>query len=89
MIHGKPVKVSPSMQIVSNGNYPVLFGDLSYWVTRLVVDDSSYIKMFTQAPGLAENGKIAFRAYMRADGALAFTSASDPEPVNVLRCAHS
>ena len=89
MIHGKPVKVSPSMQIVSNGNYPVLFGDLSYWVTRLVADDSSYIKMFTQAPGLAENGKVAFRAYMRADGALAFTSASDPAPVNVLRSAHS
>jgi HK97 family phage major capsid protein len=89
MLHGKPVKVSPSMQIVSNGNYPVLFGDLSYWITRLVVDDSSYIKAITQAPGLAENGKIAFRAYMRADGTLAFTSQTDPAPVNLLRCAHS
>ena len=88
-IHGKPVKVSPSMQIVSNGNYPVLFGDLSYWVTRLVVDDSSYIKSFYNAPGLIENGKIAFRAYMRADGALAFTSQGDPAPINLLRCAHS
>jgi HK97 family phage major capsid protein len=88
-LHGKPVKVSPSMQNVSNGNYPVLFGDLSYWVTRLCVSDDSYIKAITEANGLAENGKIAFRAYMRADGALAFTSASDPAPINLLRCAHS
>ena len=89
MLHGKPVKVSPSMQDVSNGNYPVLFGDLSYWVTRLVVDESSRIQMFTEAPGLVENGKVAFRAYMRADGALVFTSQTDPAPMNLLRCAHS
>ncbi len=89
MIHGKPVKVSPSMQPVSNGNYPVLFGDLSYWVTRLVKSDDSYIKTIFEAPGLAEQGKVAFRAYLRADGCLAFTSQSDPSPVNVLRCAHS
>ena len=88
-IHGKAVKVSPSMQNVSNGNYPIAFGDLRYWVTRLVVDESSYIKMISEAPGLAENGKVAFRAYMRADGTLAFTSQSDPAPINLLRCAHS
>lgn len=88
-LHGKPVKVSPSMQIISNGNYPVLFGDLSYWVTRLVVSDDSYIKLIFDAPGLAEQGKFAMRAYLRADGALAFTSQTDPSPVNILRCSHS
>ena len=88
-LHGKPVKVSPSMDDVTNGGYPVLFGALDYWVTRLVVSDDSYIKMIFDAPGLAENLKFGMRAYLRADGALAFTSQTDPAPVNVLRCAHS
>ena len=57
-LHGKPVKVSPSMDDVTNGGYPVLFGALDYWVTRLVVSDDSYIKMIFDAPGLAENLKF-------------------------------
>jgi len=86
-ILGKPVKISPSMDNIDASNVPVLLGDLSYWATRIVTpgtEDGLGIKAYTEAPGLAENGMVGLRSFVRADGALLWNSG--PCPFTYIRC---
>ena len=83
-IFGKPVYVSPSCpNIATSASGPVLFGDLSRWVTRQVPGDN-YVRRYTQAPGLAENALVAWSCFARYGGQLL---AIDPaySPINYLQ----
>lgn len=90
-IFGKPVKISPSMPAIGASNVSVVFGDLSYWVTRIVTADGSsddelnYVRVYREAPGLIENGNVGLRAFLRADGALAYNDVNSPTPINYLQ----
>ena len=84
-IYGIPVKICPSMDNLGASNVPVVLGDFSYWATRLVVDDMAGIKVYTQAPGLAENGKVGLRSFIRAHGALLYTDTGSPCPFITVR----
>jgi HK97 family phage major capsid protein len=75
-IMGRSVRVSPSMPNIGANNVPVVFGDLSYFTTRIVVDDITRIAVVREAPGLVENGLVGLRFFIRADGALCFNSAN-------------
>jgi HK97 family phage major capsid protein len=79
-IMGIPVKVSPSMDDIGASKVPVILGDLSYWATRIVVpgEDGGGIKSYTEAPGLAENGLVGFRSFVRADGVLLWNAGPCP-----------
>jgi HK97 family phage major capsid protein len=83
-ILNKPVKISPSMPSVGSKNIPVLFGDLSFWFTRLVTDDKTRIRVIKEAPGLIENGQIGLQMFMRADGVLNFKGAAANTPINYI-----
>ncbi|HKW34441.1 MAG TPA: phage major capsid protein [Candidatus Acidoferrum sp.] len=85
-ILGKPVKISPSMPDIAAAANSVLLGDLSYWCTRLVVSgaDDIGIQVFREAPGLIEQGLVAFRSFVRADGALLW-SGDGPSPFVILQ----
>jgi len=86
-ILGKPVKISPSMDNIGRSNVPVLFGDLSYFSTRIVVPGSEEglgIKSYTEAPGLAENGLVGFRSFVRADDGAALELRTVPLHVHSL-----
>jgi HK97 family phage major capsid protein len=72
MILNKPVRVSPSMASNGSGNVPVIFGDLSQFVTRLVMDEKTGIRVSKEAPGLIEAGNFGMQMFMRADGCLAW-----------------
>lgn len=69
LLMGKPVHVSPSVPALGSSNICVLFGDLSYWNTRLV---GGYVQTFKEAR--VEQGLVGLQYVMRADGVLAFTS---------------
>jgi HK97 family phage major capsid protein len=84
-IYGVPVKICPSMDNIGVSNVPVVLGDLSYWATRLVVDDMAGIKVFTEAPGLVENGNVGLRTFVRAHGALLYTDTGSPSPFAYIR----
>jgi HK97 family phage major capsid protein len=84
-IYGIPVKVSPSMPGIGVSQTPVILGALDYWITRLVVGEDSGIQVFSEAPGLAENGAVALRFFIRADGTLAFNDVNAPAPMVMLR----
>jgi HK97 family phage major capsid protein len=84
-IYGVPVKICPSMDNIGVSNVPVVLGDLSYWATRLIVDDIAGIKVFTEAPGLVENGNVGLRTFVRAHGALLFTDTGSPSPFVYIR----
>jgi HK97 family phage major capsid protein len=84
-IYGVPVKICPSMDNIGASNVPVVLGDLSYWATRLVVDDIAGIKVFTEAPGLVEYGNVGLRTFVRAHGALLYTDTSSPSPFVYVR----
>jgi len=84
-IYGVPVKICPSMDNIGVSNVPVVLGDLSYWATRLVVDDMAGIKVFTEAPGLVENGNVGLRTFVRAHGALLYTDTGSPSPFVYIR----
>jgi len=84
-IYGKPVRISPSMQNIGAGNIPVLFGDGSYWLSRNVIDDNSYVQVVKEATGLAEKGLVALRMFCRWGGSLLYTDANSPAPFGLLQ----
>jgi len=84
-IFGKPVRVSPSMDSISPSSYPVIFGDGSYWMTRKVVNDSTYVQVVKEAAGLAEKGLVALRMFARFDGALLWNDVDSPAPFALLQ----
>jgi HK97 family phage major capsid protein len=84
-IYGIPVKLCPSMDSIGASNVPVVLGDLSYWATRLIVDDMAGIKVYTEAPGLVENGNVGLRTFVRADGVLLYKDTNSPSPFVMIR----
>lgn len=85
MILNKPVHVSPSMP--STGSKvagPVVFGDLSYWFTRLVSDQMTRIRVLKET--YIENGQYGIQMFMRADGALNYTGGAPNSPMSYLIC---
>jgi HK97 family phage major capsid protein len=83
-IMGRRVCVSPSLPNMAHSATPVLFGDFSYWKTRLVSDDLTRIRVLTEAVGLVENGLIGLQYFQRADGVLAFTGAAADSPISMI-----
>jgi HK97 family phage major capsid protein len=84
-IFGVPVKVSPSMPSLGASQTPVLLGDLSYWVTRIVADDNVGLRTYVEAPGIAAEGNVGLGCFVRAGGALAYTDTASPAPFVVLQ----
>jgi HK97 family phage major capsid protein len=69
MLYGKKVLISPNMPSISAGAQTVIFGDLSYFVVRHATSDS-FVQLFTEAPGLIDNGLVAWAAFDRFDSNL-------------------
>jgi HK97 family phage major capsid protein len=84
-IFGVPVRICPSMDNIGVSNVPVVLGDLSYWCTRLVIDEKSGIQVYTEADSLIEYGKIGMSCFMRADGELLYKDTSSPAPFTYIR----
>jgi hypothetical protein len=63
----------------------VLLGDMSYWVTRLVVDETSGVKVFGEGIGLVEQGIVGLKTFVRAHGVLAYSDANSPSPIQYLQ----
>lgn len=81
-IYGQRVYISPSVPSIGALATPCLYGDLSYWITRLVPGGFRILK---EAPGLIEQGNFGAQALMRADGALCIdTTSSTNVPINYL-----
>jgi HK97 family phage major capsid protein len=78
LLHGIPVVVMPSLPNATTGNKPIVLGDFSRALRR-VVKDSFKIQRYSQTPSLAENGLIAFEGFVRTSfGVLASASSSSP-----------
>ena len=84
-IMGVPVKISPSMPNIGASATPVIVGDLSYWMTRLVMDDNTGLKSYLEGPGLIEKGNVGIGCFVRAGGALMFNDVNSPAPFSVLQ----
>ena len=50
-IFGIPVKICPSMDNIGVSAVPVVLGDGTYWATRLVTDENSGIRVYSEATG--------------------------------------
>src|SRR5947209_13358029 len=72
-ILGRYVFEDPNMDTPHAGAYSVAFGDWSYWCTR-IAQDASRVQVYSEAPGLVENGKFGLRLFGRAGGDLRFGS---------------
>lgn len=84
-IYGIPVKICPSIDNLGASNVPVVLGDLTYWCTRLVVDEKAGLMVYREAPGLIEYGNIGISCFMRADGELLYKDTSSPAPFTFIR----
>jgi HK97 family phage major capsid protein len=84
-IYGVPVKICPSMDNIGVSNIPVVLGDGTYWCTRLVNDENSGIRVYQEASGLVEYGKVGLSVFMRADGVLLYNDTSSPAPFTFIR----
>ncbi len=71
-IFGKRVYEDPNLDTSHSGAFTVVFGDFSYWVTRIAQepDRPSRIQVYLEAPGLVESGKFGLRLFGRAGGDL-------------------
>lgn len=67
LLQGFPVFVAPSMPAISAGSTPVAFGNMSYFLTRLV-KESIVIRVLRER--YAIQGQVGFFAKLRANGAL-------------------
>lgn len=81
---GKPVRISPSLDDIGGSKYPIAFGDMSYWLTRCA-REQQWIKVYKQAPGLVEKGKVGLRAFVRYDGALLYNDPVAAPPIRLLQ----
>jgi len=62
-----------NMDTMHKGAFSVVFGDFSYWVTR-ISQQSSRVQVYVEAPGLVESGKFGLRLFGRCGGDLRFGS---------------
>jgi HK97 family phage major capsid protein len=85
-IMGVPVKISPSMPNIGPSTTPVVIADLSYWMSRLVMDDNTGLKSYVEGPGLIEQGNVGIGCFVRAGGALLYNDTSSPAPAAILQC---
>jgi len=80
---GYPVLTSPSMPSIGNGNYPIVFGDWSYFMVRNVTSGQR-VQIFKEAPGLLDKGEIGMRFYDRWDCGLLYNDTAAPSPFSFL-----
>ena len=64
LLHNVPVVLMPSLSNVATGNKPIVLGDFSRCVRR-IVKDSMKIQKYEQTATLAENGLIAYEGFLR------------------------
>jgi HK97 family phage major capsid protein len=85
-IFGIPVGICPSMDSIGASNVPVVLGDASRWMTRLIADtEGAGLKTFSEAPNTAEKGIVGISCFLRADGALLWSDSSSPAPFVLIR----
>jgi HK97 family phage major capsid protein len=84
-IFRKPVLISPSLEDIGGSKNPVIFGDLSYFLTHSV-KGNAYVKRYHEAPGLVEKGIVGFRVFARFDGQLLWDGSGNT-PINILQNA--
>lgn len=77
---GFPVFVCPSMPDLATGQKTIAFGNLSYFVLRIV---KGYASVAVLQERYAEQGLVAYHASIRANGKLLGVSATD-SPVKVI-----
>lgn len=82
-ILGKKVCVSPSMESIGSSEVPVIFGALDQWVTRLVSDDLTRIRVLKET--YIDKGQIGLQYFMRCDGVLAFNGTGADCPMNYIQ----
>ena len=74
------------MDNIGASKVPVILGDFSYWVTRLVNSENLGLTVIREADNLVEKGNVGVVCFFRADGALAFNDSSSPAPFVPLQC---
>lgn len=85
-IFGIKCGICPSMDSIGASKVPVVLGDCSRWMTRLVsADEGIGLKTFTEAPNLVEKGIVGIASFLRADGALLWSDSSSPSPFVMIR----
>jgi HK97 family phage major capsid protein len=68
-IWSHPVAICPSFPALGNTHNTVVFYNPNYFLQRRV-PSSMYVRRFWEAPGLVENGLVAFESWLRVDSAL-------------------
>lgn len=84
LLMGKPVFTSPSMASIGAANIPIVFGDLSYWVSRHATAGD---KVTVLKETYADKAQVGLRCWQRWDGCLVYSSAvSGTPPIQYLIC---
>lgn len=82
MLLGKPVYTSPSMASIGSAAIPIVFGDLSYWVTRHATGGDR-VQLLRET--YSDKGQVGLRSYSRYDGCLLYSaSVSGTPPIKYL-----
>jgi HK97 family phage major capsid protein len=77
VLMGKRVIICPSMASIAPSASTIVFYDPAYFVQRRV-KAGSFIRMYQEAPSLAENNAVAFESWYRTDSNLVVASQTYP-----------
>jgi hypothetical protein len=71
------------MDNIGAGLVPVVFGDLSHWLTRHA-NGADYVRNYRELPGVVEYGLTAWSCFSRWSGQLLSSNGSRP-PISYIR----
>jgi HK97 family phage major capsid protein len=83
LLFGRPVYSDPNIHAIAASAQTVVFGDLSFWLTRYV-PTASYLTRYSELPGFAEAALAAYDCRARFGGCL-LSNASVQTPINYLQ----
>jgi HK97 family phage major capsid protein len=83
-VFGIKVIICPSVPNIGASNVPVVLGDFSYFATRIVTDQNTGIRVYKEATGLVEAGKVGLGTFLRADSNVLWQG-SGPSPFVQIR----
>jgi HK97 family phage major capsid protein len=84
LLLGFPVGICPSLPAIAPNAVPLYFGDLSFWLTRIVLDGAT---IAVDREMRAEFGQVIFRGLLRGNGTMLLNSSSTTVPIVGLKNA--
>ncbi len=81
---GKRIFPCPSMPSPGSGNVPIIFGATNQWITRVVSDELTRVRILRET--YATSGEVGLQMFARIDGCLCYQGEAEDAPFSFIQC---